>query len=347
MKKVLILQNKILHYRKPFYNELAAHCDVLVVHSGVKSCTPQDRYSEYIVPLKKIGPFYWQSDILSQVWSFRYDVVVVMADMRWLANVLVFFVRNPRLKFVWWGPWMTKSWVANKMRLFFANRRCATIFYCQEELERFVRLGVNPKKLFVANNTIEVDSQIKAYLNPIKRYVLSVGSLDERKQLDILLRAFSALRGELSDSIRLAIVGDGDQRSMLISLAQELGIGDRVDFLGAITQSETLSLLYREAFVSVSFGQAGLAVLQSLGNGVPYVTKQNAISGGEIFNIKDGVNGLLCENSMDSLKKALLRLCRDEAYARELGKNAFDYYVEHCTISGMVKGFMASLEYAE
>ena len=54
-----------------------------------------------------------------------------------------------------------------------------------------------------------------------------------------------------------------------------------------------LATLYANSIASVSFGQAGLAVLQSFANSVPLVTKNGAVSGGEIDNIEHGVNGLL------------------------------------------------------
>ncbi len=51
MKKVLILQNKILHYRKPFYNKLAEKHNVTVLHSGKKSRGIEDKYEEIITPI--------------------------------------------------------------------------------------------------------------------------------------------------------------------------------------------------------------------------------------------------------------------------------------------------------
>ena len=46
MKKVLILQNYVPHYRKPVYNELGMKYDVTILHSGNKSVTENDCYKE-------------------------------------------------------------------------------------------------------------------------------------------------------------------------------------------------------------------------------------------------------------------------------------------------------------
>jgi glycosyltransferase involved in cell wall biosynthesis len=97
----------------------------------------------------------------------------------------------------------------------------------------------------------------------------------------------------------------------LIDLVVSLKIQNRVIFKGKITSNKDLIEFYRNAFVSVSFGQAGLSVLQSLGYGVPFITKKNAISGGEITNIIDKYNGFLCEDSVESLKEKILLIIKN------------------------------------
>ena len=70
-------------------------------------------------------------------------------------------------------------------------------------------------------------------------------------------------------------------------------VEDKVIFMGHISDPHRLRAIYSESFVSVSIGQAGLAVSQSIGNGVPFITHEHAITGGEIFGIQEGVTGSL------------------------------------------------------
>lgn len=121
-------------------------------------------------------------------------------------------------------------------------------------------------------------------------------------------------------------------------------MGSEVEFLGKINDPEKLKEYYQHAIVSVSFGQAGLAVLQSLGYGVPFLTKLNAISGGEKSNIKNNVNSVFCEDNQRSLEQSLVKLCTDIDYSRALGKAAFDHYSEYCTIENMTQGFLDAIE---
>lgn len=59
-----------------------------------------------------------------------------------------------------------------------------------------------------------------------------IGQLIARKSLEVLLRAFAALRLQGERPTRLVIVGDGDQRAILEALSHSLGIAERVSFLG-------------------------------------------------------------------------------------------------------------------
>ena len=96
--------------------------------------------------------------------------------------------------------------------------------------------------------------------------------------------------------------------------------------------------------MSVSFGQAGLTVLQSLGYGVPFLTKINAISGGEKTNIRDKENSLFCEDNIDSLESILVEICNDIVFARLMGERAYKYYSKYCTIENMCQGFIDAIE---
>ncbi len=88
--------------------------------------------------------------------------------------------------------------------------------------------------------------------------VLFVGRLAVEKNVDVLIRAI----GELADTLdaHLEIVGDGEQRTVLRELVDELGLGDRVHFLGHVSDEE----LHRTYLRADVFCQPGTAELQSL-----------------------------------------------------------------------------------
>lgn len=96
--------------------------------------------------------------------------------------------------------------------------------------------------------------------------VLYAGRLDPVKELDTVLRALAALPSQ-----RLVVAGEGPERDRLAALAHELGVGDRVRFLG---RSERLADLLRAADVFVLPSRAeGMsnALLEAMASGLACV----------------------------------------------------------------------------
>lgn len=341
---LLVLYNFILHYRIPFFNVLAQNYNVTVLHSGTNSKGPDDIFEEIIVPVKKIGPFYLQKGVLAEANNNKYDVIIALFDVRWVNTLRSIHNHNKKAKYILWGAWITNNYLADRARLYYTKKVYANVFYTNEALKEFVHKGIDPINLYVANNTFEVGERIRSFEYPAKTSILFVGSLDERKQNDILLKSFSEVLDKIPSVITLTIVGDGVQKEILEKLANELKLGDRIDFVGKVTNTRHLMDYYKKAIFSISFGQAGLSVLQSMGYGVPFLTKENAISGGEKSNIKNGYNGILCKDNQVSLTENLVRLCNDINYARKLGENAFDYYTKYCSMENMVQGFRDAIE---
>lgn len=343
----MFLQNKLLHYRKPFYNQLSKYYTVSVLHSGCASANSNDLYQEIIVPCRKLGGFYWQNQVFKEALQQKYDYVVIMADIRWTKNILLAFIfRIKKRCFLWWGLDFGQNKIINSLKVFLMSGKQPIVLYNDKVKEVCVNRGFNEKRLFVANNTFHVEIRERCYLNKRKDVVLFVGSFDARKQNLILIEAFSEVLSEIESSINLVFIGGGQEEQLLKAHVKKLGLTGRVEFIGSVNDTNQLVEYYKRALVSVSFGQAGLSVLQALAYGVPFLTKKNAITGGEKNNIKHGVNGILCEDSLCSLKTSILDFCKNKMLTREMGKAAYDYYTEYCTMRNMVGGMLEAFENA-
>jgi glycosyltransferase involved in cell wall biosynthesis len=344
MRSVLIIYNYILHYRKPLFNLLSKDYNLTVIHSGERTVSKTDEYNEIIVPVVKLGPVFYQKGVLSQLENLKYDIVIALFDVRWISTLAAFIYKNRTSQFIWWGAWITKNKLANYIRIFLAKKSDKNVFYTAEAKNQFLVRGVSQNILYVANNTFDVGEPIKSYENENKTRILFVGSLDKRKQNDVLIDAFHKVLDIIPENILLTLIGEGIQKDNLQAIVHENDLEKRVEFVGKITDPGRLRDFYREAIFSVSFGQAGLTVLQSLGYGVPFMTKINAISGGEKTNIKHGHNGIFCEDSITSLTSYIVELCNDIDHARMLGKNAYNYYQNYCTMGNMAQGFKDAME---
>ncbi len=106
-------------------------------------------------------------------------------------------------------------------------------------------------------------------------YVLSVCSLEPRKNIDGLLRAFADVVRQRNEPLQLVLVGRPGWRSdNLQRLAHELQLAGRVVFTGYVADEHVVQLMNQaELFVYPSkYEGFGLPVLEAMTCGVPVVT---------------------------------------------------------------------------
>ncbi|MDP3768677.1 MAG: glycosyltransferase, partial [Dehalococcoidia bacterium] len=127
------------------------------------------------------------------------------------------------------------------------------------------------------------------------RILLFVGRIEPLKGVDILLGAAAQVQAE-SDCFVLVIGGDSSARdgemAHLRDLASQLGIAERVSFLGAVDH-ERLPIFYSAADVCVvpSFYESfGLVALEAMACGTPVVASR---VGGLAGTVRDGETGYL------------------------------------------------------
>lgn len=102
--------------------------------------------------------------------------------------------------------------------------------------------------------------------------ILTVASLKPVKGVDLLVRAFAKAFPD-EDRVRLVIAGDGPDREELETLARELGIGNRVQFLGSLSREEVRRVLWRaNLFTLTSRAETfGIVLLEAMATGLPVV----------------------------------------------------------------------------
>ena len=147
--------------------------------------------------------------------------------------------------------------------------------------------------------------------------VLFVGRLTEMKGCEYLIRAMAAVSAEVPGA-QLAVIGDGELRPQLETLANSLGV--RCRFLGVQTGSSVREWLGKARIfcvpsVTAASGSAeglGMVFLEAQAMGVPVVSCR---TGGIPEAVCDGETGLLAEaRDHQALAQHISRYLNDEAF---------------------------------
>ncbi len=147
--------------------------------------------------------------------------------------------------------------------------------------DEIIRLyGVNENKIKIIYNAIERGRFNSLRKNQNRRIVLYVGRLSVQKGVDRLIMAFKTVIERRPDAL-LYIVGEGQEMPNLIRLSIDLGLADKVIFLGR-APDEDREFLYSIAnvFVMPSVSEPfGIVALEAIASNVPtIVSLQSGVS---------------------------------------------------------------------
>ena len=148
--------------------------------------------------------------------------------------------------------------------------------------------------------------------------ILHVGRFDVPKNHGGLLEAFRLLR-QTHPECRLRLVGDGDLRTDMETLAREKGIDRFVEFCGM--QSDVYPYLHDADIFTLPSVYEGnpMTIIEAMGTGLPIAASR---VGGIPDMIDDGQSGLLVEPEPRSICAGLTRLVEDGALRQRLGETA-------------------------
>jgi glycosyltransferase involved in cell wall biosynthesis len=187
--------------------------------------------------------------------------------------------------------------------------------YLPESKTVTIHNGIDLEKVF---SRLSV-SQAKERLGiPARCSVIgTVGRLDPIKRLDLFLRASHQI-ATAQPNTRFLIAGEGKEESRLRNLAANLGLRERVSFLG---HREDVYDVLRAMDISVLCSDhegLPMTLLETLYLGIPVVARP---VGGVAEVIQDGVNGVWVMSTEESvLAQACLQLLREGSRREALSR---------------------------
>lgn len=160
----------------------------------------------------------------------------------------------------------------------------------------------------------------RLHAGPTGGYVVCATRLEANKRPELLVEGVAACRS----GTRAVVAGRGEQGEALHALVRRLGVQDRVDLPGFVSDDELVAL-YAGALAVVYAPvdeDYGYVTLQGMLAGKPVITSADA--GGVLEFVEDGVTGLVTDGTPGGIGEAIDRLAGDHALARRLGEAGRD-----------------------
>jgi glycosyltransferase involved in cell wall biosynthesis len=196
--------------------------------------------------------------------------------------------------------------------------------------------GIDPERYTLTREQSELRTELG--LRPERRYVLNVARLHPVKDQTTLIRAFAVLAGRVPE-VDLLIAGDGVLREPLTALVQQLGLTERVRFLGV--RRDVPNLLHAaDVFTLTSVSEAAsITLLEAMAAGKPVVV---TAVGGNPELVRADVDGLLVPSgNVAELAVACERLLAKPAWAAELGANGQQRVRSRFTMTQTIAAYRA------
>lgn len=375
---VLVVQPVIPLYRQPLFEALAARgeFDIAVYSSREAKGGPPS-----IVDVPKWGDtshhcltflggrFFWQRGLRLPHGFGVGDVLVLNGNPRYLSGLwLAIKARRRGAAIIWWGHWWSATSVRWRAAIRFKLMSIADVLFLYTEAEARVAAARWPgrKAMIGLNNTLDTSPVVRAALRwsderlrafsaeqalSDKKVLLFCGRLrsDPSTELDVVIRALAILREQDRDDRHLlVIIGAGEQRVELETLADSLGVSDRIRWLGPIYDEEGLAPWFMSALCCVLPGSIGLALIHAFAYGLPVIThSEERLQNPEIAALRPGENGMTFQrgNAL-ALSQQILRFSSEPDLRRRLSDAARQTVQTDFSFERMVDRFAEGISMA-
>lgn len=373
MKKVVILQHRLLHYRTALFDQLRAACaargiELHLVH-GQASPREAVKKDEGTLPwAHKVHNSIWEvgeRDILWQPFPAELrdaDLVVIMQESRILSNYpwLLSRLWSSR-KVAYWGHGanfqsdaphgLRERWKAlllTKVDWWFA--------YTQMTVELLRQAGYPLSRITSLDNAIDTqgfknelaacgDADLRAEKERLGIAAdapvgIFCGSLYPDKRLELLVDAADRIQREMP-GFALVVMGDGPSMPQMLEAA---ATRPWMHLLG-VTKGRQKALYFRMGDVMLNPGLVGLHIVDAFCAGMIMATTRTARHSPEIAYLSEGENGIYGGDTPEEYSRAVLDVIRNPARLAAM-KQAALTASEHYTLQNMVNNFVNGIEAA-
>jgi glycosyltransferase involved in cell wall biosynthesis len=346
MRRVLLVSNKVFHYRVSNYNYFARRFKELGWDFCVRA-SELERSNPYPINFDfQVLPFNF-GDYRREIARLKPDVVLLFLHLKnTIIWPLIHWLKLLGIPVVYWNKGVNLEVRHPRIRnlpFYYIHSVCdAIVRYSRYEIQ-----DIRPRnrhKVFVANNTInfeafpsilETKEELKKEFGvPFGKVVLFVGRMRDVKKVDHLIAAFN----EIDDpDCGCLIVGDPMHYDLSAMIKKK-----NVIHLGEIHDPDgiKISKIFKLSDLFVIPGDVGLGLNQAFYWGLPVVTEAG-LQPPEIHYLTNGRNGFIVpENDLPALKEKMLMLLRDNELRAKFSAAAIEDILREASIERMFSGFL-------
>jgi len=227
-----------------------------------------------------------------------------------------------------------------EVRRFVISRASAYIGSSTKSKEAQIYYGADEKKCHVSLLSVDVEKYIQKPQGTGNGKILYVGSLIERKGVDLLLNAVS----KLTNPFDLYLAGGGEELENLKRMARELGVAEYVHFLGQLSREELLVHYANSDFFVLPTREDcfALVILEAICSGLPIVCSKYA--DGAYDMIEDGDNGFIVDPyDTDAFAEKIDLLLKDQELAQKMRKET-EKVIDKFRFANIADGYLAAVE---
>jgi glycosyltransferase involved in cell wall biosynthesis len=195
------------------------------------------------------------------------------------------------------------------------------IFKVRPDIIKIINLPVNA--VFHSNPNDSTKNEIKKKYNLLSPFALFVGTLEPRKNIPTLIRAFEQLHKSGASDLILVVVGkSGWLYDEIINSINNSVVKNKILYLNYLPEKD-LAIIYRLAtfFVYPSFYEGyGVPVLEAMASGTPVITSNNS----SLKEIAEGAAMLVDPTDVEALAEAMANLSDNQSLREELSKKGLE-----------------------
>jgi glycosyltransferase involved in cell wall biosynthesis len=205
-------------------------------------------------------------------------------------------------------------------------RRTRFVVVSESTKEDLVRRGIPRDNIEIVYNAVDHTKYTPAAssTSPSVPLVGYVGRIKRYKRVDCVLEALKIVAKTIPD-VRLVLAGSGDCLPSLVSLAERLGIKDRVDFMGFVSEQEKIDMLRKtQVVVNPSSKEGwGVTVIEANACGAPVIASDVP---GLRDAVVDGKTGFLVPyGDIDGFASRITQVLKDDSLRSTLSRQAIDW----------------------